>query len=106
MGINIVATSVIICLFVACCVLFFHSRDQSKKIREKNIHISALEKLVNQLMPVEPCMTVSSQSGIYCLKPATHYYAGVPICSKCAEEFISYGANPPPFPIPASKTVH
>ncbi|HBR79235.1 MAG: hypothetical protein UR66_C0004G0084 [Candidatus Moranbacteria bacterium GW2011_GWE1_35_17] len=65
------------------------------EIQQKDANIVHLEKIVDRLMPENPCRT-SLRSGIHCMKPATHIYAGIDLCDDCAQNLKNNGANPPP----------
>lgn len=86
----------LILLCSICGAIFIYKELLGKKIesRKKDEATSHLRKITEKIMPNNPCMTVSPNSELHCLKPATHIYAGLSICSDCAEKFV--GAIPPP----------
>ncbi|MFZ2835008.1 MAG: hypothetical protein WAZ64_03140 [Candidatus Moraniibacteriota bacterium] len=43
-----------------------------------------------------PCQTFSPKTKKYCGQESTHVYAGLQICTACAEQLNAGGANPPP----------
>jgi hypothetical protein len=77
-------------------------REREAKIQLSLDYIEHLESVLNKISR-EHCMTMSPKTDFHCMMPATHYYAGLPICQTCAERITAGGANPPPFPIPSHR---
>lgn len=92
-----ICASILLCSI--CGAIFIYKELLDKKIesRKKDEAISHLRKITEKLMPDNPCMAVSPDSGLHCLKPATHIYAGLSICSDCAKKFAKAIPSPERF---------
>jgi hypothetical protein len=94
---------------VAAFLTLLLLRKSNEKQQEREAQIQAIKDYAKHLESVlgkisrEHCMTVSPKTDFHCMMPATHYYAGLPICQTCAERITAGGANPPPFPIPSRR---
>jgi hypothetical protein len=87
-------------LLLVILIQFVRSRKRDK-ISKENDKINAgvisdFKKIVEKLLPANPCMTFSPKTELHCMKPSSYIYAGLPLCADCAEKFIANGANPPP----------
>ena len=97
-----------IALIAACSTLLL-LRKKSKEQQKREIQIQTIKDYAEHLKSVlgkisrEHCMTMSPKTEFHCMMPATHYYAGLPICKTCAKRITARGANPPPFPIPSHR---